>query len=65
MSPGTGRSSREMTFETNAFVVSATIIKYHEGVVFTISRAGGLRWQRPRWAWPHGEKRGEKYGDYR
>ncbi len=56
---------REMTVETNAFVVSATIFRYYEGVVFTISRAGGLRWQRSRWACPHGEERGERYGDYR
>ena len=59
------RSSREMTLGINAFVVSATIIKYDESVVFSISRAGGLRWQRSSWACPHGEERGEKYGDYR
>ena len=64
MSPGTSRSSREKTVETNAFVVSATIFKYHEGVVFSISRVGRLRWQRSRWARPHGEERGEKFGDY-
>ena len=65
MSPGTSRSSRKMTVETNAFVVSATIFKYNEGVVFSISRVGRLRWQRSRWARPHGEERGEKFGDYR
>jgi len=54
-----------MTVETNAFVVSATMFKYNEGVVFTISRTRRLRWQRSRWARPHGEERGEKYGDYR
>ena len=54
-----------MTGETNAFVVSATIFRYYEGVVFTISRARRLRRQRSRWACPHGEERDEKYGDYR
>jgi hypothetical protein len=65
VSVGTGRSSRKMTVETNAFVASATIFKYYEGVVFNISRAGGLRRQRSSGACPHGEERGEKYGDYR
>jgi hypothetical protein len=65
VSLGTGRSSREMTVGTNAFVVSATIFKYHESVVFIISRAGSLRWQRSSGACPHGEERSEKYGDYR
>ena len=60
------RGSRcEMTLGINAFVVSATIFKYNEGVVFSISRVGHLRWERPSWACPHGEERGEKYGDYR
>ena len=55
----------EMTLGINAFVVSATIFKYNESVVFSISRIGHLRWQRSSWACPHGEERGEKYGDYR
>ena len=60
------RGSRcEMTIGINAFVVSATIFKYNESVVFSISRIGGLRWQRLSWACPHREERGEKYGDYR
>ena len=60
------RGSRcEMTLGINAFVVSATIFKYNESVVFSISRFGRLRWQRSSWACPHSEERGEKYGDYR
>jgi len=39
--------------------------RYHESVVFNISRAGGLRRQRSSRACSHGEERGEKYGDYR
>jgi hypothetical protein len=38
---------------------------YHENVVFSIFRVRGLRWQPASWACPHGEERGEKYGDYR
>jgi hypothetical protein len=41
--------------------------KYNESVVFSISRVEYLRWQhskRSSWACPHGEKRGEKHGDY-
>jgi hypothetical protein len=40
-------------------------LKYNESVVFSISRVGALRWEPPSWACPHGEKRSEKYGDYR
>ena len=54
-----------MTLWINAFVVSATIFKYNESVVFSISRIGRLRWQRSSRACPHREERGEKYGDYR
>jgi dTDP-4-dehydrorhamnose 3,5-epimerase-like enzyme len=57
-----------MTVRTNAFVMSATIFKYHESVIFSISRARALHWQRSQrssWACPHGEERGEKHGDYR
>jgi hypothetical protein len=39
--------------------------KYYESVVFNISRAGGLRWQRSSGACPHCEERGERHGDYR
>jgi hypothetical protein len=63
------RGSRcEMTLGINAFVVSATIFKYNESVVFSISRVRPLHWQRSqrsRWACPHGEERGEKHGDNR
>ena len=62
---GAQRSGREMTLGINAFVVSATIFKYNESVVFSISRIGRLRWQRSSWACPHRKERGEKYGDYR
>ena len=54
-----------MTIGINAFVGSATIFKYNESVAFSISRAGGLRWQRASWACSHGEERGERHGDYR
>ena len=54
-----------MTVETNAFVASATIFNYHESVVFYISRPGGLCRQHSSRACPHGEERGEEYGDYR
>jgi len=54
-----------MTLGINAFVVSATIFKYNESVVFSISRIGRLRWQRSSWACPHRKERGERYGDYR
>jgi hypothetical protein len=54
-----------MTLGINAFVVSATIFKYNESVVFSISRARGLRWQRSSLACPHRKERGERYGDYR
>ena len=40
-------------------------LKYDESVVFSISRVGGLRWQRSGRACPHGEECSEKYGDYR
>ena len=61
---GAQRSSRdEMTLGINAFVVPAT--KYNESVVFSISRARGLRWQRSSWACPHRKERGERYGNYR
>jgi len=42
--------------------------RYHESVVFNISRGRPLHWQhseRSSWACPHGEERGEKHGDYR
>jgi hypothetical protein len=42
--------------------------KYHESVIFNISRVRRLRRQHPQrasWACPHGEERGEKHGDYR
>src|SRR6476620_4185910 len=42
--------------------------RYHESVIFNISRARRLRRQHPQhssWACPHGEDRGEKHGDYR
>ena len=54
-----------MTVAIDAFAVRTTIIKYNESVVLSISRVGRLRWQRSRWARPHGEERGEKFGDYR
>ena len=38
--------------------------RYHENVVFNISRAGGLRRQRSSWACPHGETCGEEHGNY-
>ena len=65
MSLGARGSRCEMTIGINAFVVSATIFKYNESVVFSISRVGRLHWQHSGWACPHGEERGEKYGDYR
>ena len=42
--------------------------RYHESVIFNISRARSLYWQRSHrssWACPHGEERGERHGDYR
>jgi hypothetical protein len=42
--------------------------RYHESVVFSISRVRplhGQHSQRASWACPHGEERGEKHGDYR
>jgi len=42
--------------------------RYHESVVFNISRGRPLHWQhseRSSWACPHSEERGEKHGDYR
>jgi hypothetical protein len=62
---GIRRSIREMTVGINAFVLSVTIFKYNESVIFSISRIGCLRWQRSSRACPHGKKRGEKHGDYR
>ncbi len=44
-----------MLVGTDAFAVSATIFKHHESVVFSMSRAGGLRWQRSSWTCPHRE----------
>jgi hypothetical protein len=54
-----------VTVGINASVVSATIFKYNESVVFSISRVGRLRWQRSSWACSHGEERGERHGYYR
>jgi len=53
------------TVRANAFVMSATIFKYHESVIFSISRVWRLRWQSSSRACAHGEARGEKHGDYR
>ena len=42
--------------------------RYYESVVFNISRARPLHWQRSQrssWACSHGEERGEKHGYYR
>ena len=54
-----------MTVGINAFVLSVTIFKYNESVIFSISRVGRLRWQHSSRACSHGAERGEKHGDYR
>jgi hypothetical protein len=59
-----GTRNVPMTVRTNAFVMSATIFKYDESVIFSISRVGCLRWQYSSWACAHGKARGEKHSDY-
>jgi hypothetical protein len=44
----------EMTVGINAFVLSVTIFKYNESVIFSISRLWRLRWQHASWACPYG-----------
>jgi len=48
----------------DAYCVAATIFKYHESVIFSISRIGDLCRQRSSWACPNGEVCSEKYGGY-
>jgi hypothetical protein len=59
---------RKMAYGQTHLASLLRYFRYHESVIFNISRVRPLRWQCPQrsgWAYPHGEERGEKYGDYR